>query len=126
MLEKIGYKVLKASSGQEALSVYEKESDHIDMVLLDIIMPGLGGGEAFDQLKEINKDVKVLLSSGYSIDDQAAEILKKGCSYRDSPPTNAGGAVSRRRRPYRLINNCNRNPPILTRWTSPRACLESA
>jgi len=79
MLEKIGYKVLKASSGQEALSVYEKASDIIDMVLLDIIMPGMGGGETFDHLKEINKEVKVLLSSGYTIDDQAAEIIKKGC-----------------------------------------------
>ena len=79
MLEKIGYRVFKASSGQEALSVYEKESGNIDMVLLDIIMPGMGGGEAFDQLKEMNKEVKVLLSSGYTIDDQAAEILKKGC-----------------------------------------------
>ena len=49
------------------------------MVILDLIMPGMGGGETFDQLKSLNPDVKVLLSSGYSIDGQASTILKRGC-----------------------------------------------
>jgi len=42
-------------------------------------MPDMGGGEVYDRLKEINPKVKVLLSSGYSIDDQAREIMERGC-----------------------------------------------
>ncbi len=49
------------------------------MVLLDMVMPEMGGGEIYNRLKEINPDIKVLLSSGYSIDGQATEILKRGC-----------------------------------------------
>jgi CheY-like chemotaxis protein len=45
-----------------------------------MIMPGVGGGEAYDTMKEINPNVKVLLSSGYSIDGQASEILERGCN----------------------------------------------
>ena len=51
-----------------------------DLVILDMIMPGMSGGETYDRLKEISPDIRVLLSSGYSIDGQAAEILKRGCS----------------------------------------------
>ena len=50
-----------------------------DLVILDMIMPDMGGSEAYDRLKEINPDVKVLLSSGYSIDGQATEIMDRGC-----------------------------------------------
>ena len=49
------------------------------MVILDLIMPGMGGGEVYDILKEIDPKVKVLLSSGYSRDGQATEILSRGC-----------------------------------------------
>jgi CheY-like chemotaxis protein len=42
-------------------------------------MPNMKGGEVFDRLKEINPDIKVLLSSGYSIDGEASQILKRGC-----------------------------------------------
>ena len=49
------------------------------MVLLDMVMPEMGGGETYDRLKKINPDIKVLLSSGYSIDGQATEILERGC-----------------------------------------------
>jgi two-component system cell cycle sensor histidine kinase/response regulator CckA len=45
-----------------------------------MVMPDLGGGTTFDRLKEINKDVKVLLSSGYSLNGQATEIMNKGCA----------------------------------------------
>jgi DNA-binding NtrC family response regulator len=50
------------------------------MVILDLIMPDIGGGDTYDRLKEINPEIKVLLSSGYSIDGQASEILERGCS----------------------------------------------
>ena len=78
-LKHLGYEVLLAEDGQEALELYKKNQNKIDMVLLDMIMPVMGGGETFDRMKEINTNVKVLLSSGYSIEGEAKEILKRGC-----------------------------------------------
>ncbi|MBW1695367.1 MAG: PAS domain S-box protein [Deltaproteobacteria bacterium] len=80
MLEKLGYSVLGAKSGQAALDIYREEKDRIDLVILDMIMPNMGGGDTYDRLKEINPAVKVLLSSGYSIDGQAEDILNRGCN----------------------------------------------
>ena len=79
LLQELGYKVLAARSGQGAINLYKKNADKIDLVIMDMIMPGMGGGETFDHLKEIDPDIKVLLSSGYSINGQASEILKRGC-----------------------------------------------
>jgi CheY-like chemotaxis protein len=78
MLTALGYKVLLARSGEEAIEVY-RENNKIDMVILDMIMPDMGGGSVYDMLKEINPDIRVLLSSGYSIEGQATEILERGC-----------------------------------------------
>ena len=79
LLETIGYRVLIARDGKEAVEVYRKNKDDIDIVLLDMVMPNMGGSEAYDRMKEINSKVKVLLSSGYSINGQATEILERGC-----------------------------------------------
>ncbi|MCD6296774.1 MAG: PAS domain S-box protein [Deltaproteobacteria bacterium] len=79
LLEKMGYTVLIARSGKEATEIYEEKKDQIDMVIVDMIMPDMSGGDTFDRLREINPDVKVLLSSGYSITGQATEILERGC-----------------------------------------------
>ncbi|RLB19931.1 MAG: hybrid sensor histidine kinase/response regulator, partial [Deltaproteobacteria bacterium] len=53
--------------------------DKINIVLLDIIMPDMSGGQVYERMKEINPDIKVLLSSGYNIEGQATEILERGC-----------------------------------------------
>jgi PAS domain S-box-containing protein len=79
LLEELGYTVQSAMSGQEAIDVFQKDRDKIDLVIMDMIMPGMGGGETFDRLKEIDPDLKVLLSSGYSINGQATKILRRGC-----------------------------------------------
>jgi CheY-like chemotaxis protein len=79
LLQELGYKVLVAKSGLGAIKLYKQNTVKIDLVIMDMIMPGMGGGETFDHLKEINPDIKVLLSSGYSINGQASEILKRGC-----------------------------------------------
>ena len=79
MLKKLGYEVMVARGGNEAVDVYQKHQSQIDLVILDIIMPDLSGGEVFDRLLDMNPEVRVLLSSGYSIEDQAAEILNRGC-----------------------------------------------
>ena len=79
VLEKMGYTVIEARSGKEAIYILSKNKEAIDLIILDMIMPHMGGGEAYDRIKEINPRVKVLLSSGYSIDGQATEIMKRGC-----------------------------------------------
>lgn len=79
MLEALGYRVLAARSGAEALDTYRQNAG-IDLVVLDMIMPDMGGAETFSRLKQIDPEVRVLLSSGYSVDGQASEILDQGCS----------------------------------------------
>jgi CheY-like chemotaxis protein len=75
----MGYKVFLASDGEKALEVYRRNQDAIAVVILDMIMPGISGGKTYDLLKEINPGVKVLLSSGYSVDGEAAQIMSRGC-----------------------------------------------
>jgi PAS domain S-box-containing protein len=79
VLEKLGYAVLEAKCAQDALDVFRENNDKIDMVILDMVMPEMGGDEVYSVMKEINSNVKVLLSSGYSIDGHAKEILQRGC-----------------------------------------------
>ena len=80
MLQAMGYTVLGAANGTEAIRIFQERADAIDMVILDMIMPGIGGGKTFDAIREIDPDACVLLSSGYSQDSQAKEILARGCS----------------------------------------------
>ncbi|RJQ68776.1 MAG: PAS domain S-box protein [Desulfobacteraceae bacterium] len=79
ILQKLGYKVITAKSGAEAVAAYRQKKEVIDLVLLDMIMPGMSGGETFNELKSLNADVKVVLSSGYSINGQAKNIIDRGC-----------------------------------------------
>jgi len=78
-LKKLGYNVVEASGGYSAVKIYEDRRNTIDLVILDMIMPGMSGKEVYERLKKINPDVKVLLSSGYSIEGQATEIIDNGC-----------------------------------------------
>ena len=80
LIKALGYSLLEANSGREAIEIYDENRDKIDLVILDVVMPGMSGGETFDGLKEINSDVKVLLSSGYSIEGEASKIMERGCN----------------------------------------------
>ncbi len=80
ILKELGYKVLIARSGKTALRIYAACHEFIDLVLLDIILPEMSGEEIFDQMKQINPDLRVLLSSGYSIDWQARKMIENGCN----------------------------------------------
>jgi two-component system cell cycle sensor histidine kinase/response regulator CckA len=80
MLKTLGYDVLTANSGSVAISLYRSHRERIALVILDMIMPDMGGGRAYDQLKTIDPAVKVLLASGYSINGQATDILARGCN----------------------------------------------
>ena len=79
LIECLGYKAMSAGSGIEALEIYKKKMKDIDILIIDLIMPEMGGGELYDRLKKLNPDVKVLLSSGYSVDGEASKILERGC-----------------------------------------------
>jgi two-component system, cell cycle sensor histidine kinase and response regulator CckA len=78
MLEGLGYHVLIAQSGLEAIEIYQANQGKIDLVILDMIMPGMNGGETFDSIKSINPKVKAILSSGYSINGQATTTMERG------------------------------------------------
>ena len=79
MIERLGYTVIRARSGREAIERFRENYDRVSLVLLDMIMPEMGGGEVFDELKRISRHVKVLLASGYSMQGQAREIINRGC-----------------------------------------------
>jgi PAS domain S-box-containing protein len=80
ILETLGYNVIVANNGEAAIETYREKKDEIDLVILDMIMPGIGGGEVFDILKTSNPRIKVILSSGYSVDGRPAKMLERGCS----------------------------------------------
>ncbi|MCF8118858.1 MAG: PAS domain S-box protein [Deltaproteobacteria bacterium] len=79
LLQRLGYQVFASRTGKEAVELYERNKDRIDVVILDMVMPDMSGGETYDRLKKMNPHVKVLLSSGYSINGEATEILNRGC-----------------------------------------------
>lgn len=80
MMEQLGYHVLVAGDGLTAVDIVEKQGEVIDLVILDLIMPGLDGGETFDMIRDIHPELPVILSSGYSLKGQAAEIMDRGCN----------------------------------------------
>ena len=79
ILKKLGYEVLIAKSGKEAIEIYRINQKKIDLIILDMVMPEMDGGNTYDRLRDVNPDIKVLLSSGYSIDGHAEKILSRGC-----------------------------------------------
>ncbi len=89
MLAQLGYEVEVASDGGEGLRVYEEARERYDLVVLDMIMPGMGGGECFRALRQIDPDVKVLLCSGHDVEGEASKLMSEGLA----------GAV---RKPYML------------------------
>jgi CheY-like chemotaxis protein len=79
MLTRLGYKVFLARNGPDALAIFQEHREKIDLVILDMIMPGMSGAETFEKLKAIDPGVTVLLSSGYTLNGQAEDIMRRGC-----------------------------------------------
>ncbi|HQA83178.1 MAG TPA: PAS domain S-box protein [Syntrophales bacterium] len=79
MLRSMGYQVFCAGSGREALDIYREKGGRIDLIVLDMIMPGMSGTETFERLRELDPNGKILLCSGYSIEGKAAKLIEKGC-----------------------------------------------
>jgi PAS domain S-box-containing protein len=86
MLRMAGYTVLTATNGREALEIYRSDKDKIDLVLLDLIMPEMGGKQCLEELFKINKRVKVVIASGYSANGPTKDALASGAkAFVDKP-----------------------------------------
>jgi CheY-like chemotaxis protein len=86
LLEKMGYRVVIGRSGREAIDLVEKarewpdsKATRPDLVILDLVMPGISGAETFRRLRALSPDLKILLCSGYSLNDETRNILEQGC-----------------------------------------------
>jgi two-component system cell cycle sensor histidine kinase/response regulator CckA len=107
ILQQLGYQILLAPSGPRALEIYRQERDRIDLVIMDMLMPGMGGAETFQELKVIDPGVRVLLSSGYALDGEAQKVM-------------AAGARGFIQKPYRLAVLSHKVAEVLGKsWTSP-------
>ncbi len=80
MLERLGYRAVTADTGAAAVACLTEKGGDIDLVILDLIMPGMDGGETFDRIRRARPTVPVILSSGYSINGQATSIIERGCN----------------------------------------------
>jgi CheY-like chemotaxis protein len=78
VLTRRGYRVLVARSGEEAIDLYQQWREEVDLVILDMVMPGMSGSEVFEALLRLNPRTRVLLSSGYTQEGAAGELLRKG------------------------------------------------
>ena len=78
MIKMAGYNTISARNGKEGVAIFSSRWSEIALVLLDMIMPELGGLETFRELKKINPNVKVIISSGYEEDERSQEIMKEG------------------------------------------------
>ena len=79
MMRTMGYTVITASDGSTAVNLYRENHQRIDLVMLDMVMPDMSGSDGLDEIKKINPQAKVLLSSGYSLNGQASRIMERGC-----------------------------------------------
>jgi CheY-like chemotaxis protein len=85
MLETLGYRVLMADNGKTALEIYRQKRAEISLVILDLIMPLMDGPETFHRLREIDPDVRVLLSSGYTHETKMDALLLGAVGFLQKP-----------------------------------------
>ncbi len=78
MLERMGFTVLTASDGREAIDLFRADSHEILLVLLDMTMPHMSGDETFSELRRIRSEIRVILSSGYSEQDAVSRFQSNG------------------------------------------------
>jgi PAS domain S-box-containing protein len=80
MLEKLGFRVVAAKGGLQAVEILSEAAVTVDLVILDLIMPDLDGGRTFDRIRQVRPDLPVILSSGYAMDGEAGKIMQRGCN----------------------------------------------
>jgi DNA-binding response OmpR family regulator len=88
ILERSGYKVLTTVNGKEALELYEQEKVRISLVILDLIMPEMGGKKCLVELRNIAPNVKILVTSGHPIDGPTKDVIRSQASGFLSKPYN--------------------------------------
>ncbi len=79
VLGMLGYRVITAAGGKQAIEIFSRRKEEIDLVILDLSMPDMDGEATFEALWEIAPGTKVILSSGFSLDSKARALLEKGC-----------------------------------------------
>lgn len=95
IMELHGVKVLTAVTGQQGISVFNQQQEEIQLVLLDMSMPGLNGIDTLERLRQINPEVRVILSSGYSQQQIAPEVMVNGRTGFLAKPYNVDTLVSK-------------------------------
>jgi len=111
MLSEIGYTVIVSQGGKQAIKQLTSDGEIIELVILDLIMPGMDGNTTFDRITEIAPDIPVILSSGYSINDQATRIMDKGCDGFIQKPFN----LSELSQKIRSVLDAAEQPPKLVK-----------
>jgi two-component system, cell cycle sensor histidine kinase and response regulator CckA len=106
MLQNLGYRVATCGDGQEAIEYYSAHHGTIDLVILDMIMPKLNGRETYQLMRKIHPGIKVILSSGFSVEGEAQELMKLGIN----------GFVQK---PYRLKELAGKISEALGRASAP-------
>jgi two-component system, cell cycle sensor histidine kinase and response regulator CckA len=79
LLKRMGYHIITAKSGEEAVEVVDRLDCGVELVILDMIMPGMDGGRTFDRIREICPNMPIMLASGYAINAKAERIMQRGC-----------------------------------------------
>ncbi|MEW5734796.1 MAG: PAS domain S-box protein [Thermodesulfobacteriota bacterium] len=79
ILDALGYKVMTADRGASGIATLSENASSIDLVILDMILPDMSGSEVYEKIKEIAPRMKVMVSSGYTLESLASEIMQKGC-----------------------------------------------
>ncbi len=77
ILSRQGFDILIARSGRQACEIFEQEKDRIDLVILDMIMPGMDGKETYEKLKRFSPHMRVIISSGYGKVDSPIEVSQE-------------------------------------------------
>jgi CheY-like chemotaxis protein len=85
MLNRLGFNVIAAENGRKAIEIFQENKDSIDIVILDIVMPDIGGAEVVDAIKGIDPNAKIMLSSGYGRDGKTNEILQNCDGFIQKP-----------------------------------------
>jgi CheY-like chemotaxis protein len=88
MLESLGYRVVAASNGNEALALYERQKDEIALIITDMVMPEMGGIELLRELRTRNPVIKAIMLTGYPMEDNMEDLCANGFVGRLQKPVN--------------------------------------
>jgi len=86
LLNEFGFEVLLAESGEEAIQIFQSESANIDLVILDMVLPGINGSMTFKKMKEIDNHARIIMTSGFSKEKDVEDLKKEGlCAFIRKP-----------------------------------------